>query len=64
MVRVWSRLSSAVARLKLRAPQVMCDGPNAAKLEKHRGVLVAMIGDGTLGWSTEVSESQGGKVAH
>ena len=34
----WSMLSSDVARLEWRVPQVMCEGPSAPKLEKHRGV--------------------------
>ena len=38
--------------------------PNAAKLEKHRGVyLVAMFGDGTHGRSTVVPKSQSSKVS-
>ena len=39
LVRFWSRLSSDVARLEWRVPQDICvKDPNAAKLEKHRGV--------------------------
>ena len=58
LVRVWSGLSSDVARLKWRVPQVMCEGPKCGKVgETPRSVLVAMFGDGTLGWSTVVPES-------
>ena len=35
LVRVRSRLSSDVARLEWRVSQDTCEGPNAAKLEKH-----------------------------
>ena len=43
----------------------MCEGPKCGKVgETLRGVLVAMFGDGALGWSTVVPESQGGKVSH
>ena len=43
----------------------VCEGPKCGKVEETReSVLVAMFGDGALGWSTVVPESQGGKVSH
>ena len=61
----WFGLPSDVARPKWRVPQVMCEGPKCGKVgETPRSALVATFGDGTLGWSTVVPESLGGKVSH
>ena len=63
-IRVWSGLSSGVARLKWKIPQVMCEGPKCGKVgETPRSVLVAMFCDGAHGRGTVVPESQDRKVS-